>query len=56
MVYSGYRFVQGAAARGIPIACVNLGRTRGDELFTFKISASAADALSFLLAPATDAA
>lgn len=31
-VFSGYRFVRHAAARGIPIAIVNRGPTRGDEL------------------------
>ena len=29
-VYSGYRFVAGAARRGMPVAIVNLGGTRGD--------------------------
>jgi NAD-dependent SIR2 family protein deacetylase len=56
MVYSGYRFAQAAAATGKPIACVNLGRTRADELLTLKVSAPCATALSFLLSPATDAA
>src|SRR6202012_3543894 len=32
MVYSGYRFVQAAAKKGIPIAAVNRGRTHADEL------------------------
>lgn len=56
MVYSGYRFVQAAAARAMPIACVNLGRTRADELLTLKLSVPCATALSFLLEPVTDAA
>ena len=29
--WSGYRFVRAAAERGVPIALVNLGRTRADE-------------------------
>ncbi|VWX63126.1 NAD-dependent protein deacetylase [Burkholderiales bacterium 8X] len=37
MVYSGLRFVKRAAEIGIPIAAVNLGRTRGDEHFEFKV-------------------
>jgi NAD-dependent SIR2 family protein deacetylase len=31
-VYSGYRFVRGAAQSGQPIGIVNLGPTRGDDL------------------------
>jgi NAD-dependent SIR2 family protein deacetylase len=37
MVYSGFRFAQMAARRGIPIAAVNLGRTRADDLLTLKV-------------------
>ena len=36
-VFSGYRFVRHAAALGIPIAIINRGRTRGDDLATVKI-------------------
>ena len=49
MVYSGFRFVQAAAQRGIPIAAVNLGRTRADDLLTLKIEDRCEAALSFLL-------
>ena len=49
MVYSGYRFAAAAAGRGIPVAAVNLGRTRADELLQLKIAAPCASALSFLL-------
>jgi NAD-dependent SIR2 family protein deacetylase len=49
MVYSGFRFVQEAAGRGIPIAAVNIGRTRADDLLTLKIEDSCDTALSFLL-------
>jgi NAD-dependent SIR2 family protein deacetylase len=55
MVYSGYRFVQAAAAAGMPIAAVNLGRTRADALLTFKVSQHCSQALAFLL-QSTDAA
>ena len=37
MVYSGFRFVGQAHDAGLPIAIVNRGRTRGDELATLKI-------------------
>lgn len=49
MVYSGFRFVQAAARAGTPIAAINLGRTRGDGLLQFRISASCTEALGFLL-------
>lgn len=37
MVFSGFRFARHAAARGQPIACINRGRTRADDLFTLKV-------------------
>ena len=40
-VFSGYRFVRHAAARAIPVAIVNRGPTRGDELATVKVQAAA---------------
>jgi NAD-dependent SIR2 family protein deacetylase len=46
MVYSGYRFAQAAAHAGKPIAAVNLGRTRADELLTLKVSEPCALALA----------
>lgn len=49
MVYSGFRFAKAAAQRGIPIAAVNLGRTRADDLLTLKIEDRCEAALSFLL-------
>src|SRR4029453_4905171 len=36
MVYSGYRFVRAMADIGKPIAAINLGRTRADDLITVK--------------------
>ncbi|MCA1246550.1 NAD-dependent protein deacetylase [Massilia sp. MS-15] len=41
MVYSGFRFCRMAVAAGKPIAALNLGRTRADELLSLKIEASA---------------
>lgn len=49
MVYSGFRFAQAAAHRRIPIAAVNLGRTRADDLLTLKVEERCEAALSFLL-------
>ena len=49
MVYSGFRFARAAAQRGIPIAAVNLGRTRADDLLTLKVEDRCEAALSFLL-------
>lgn len=49
-VYSGRRFVQHAAVRGIPIAIVNQGPTRSDELAAVRIEGS----LSEVLTTATD--
>ena len=49
MVYSGFRFVQAAAKRHIPIAAVNLGRTRADDLLTLKVEERCESALAFLL-------
>jgi NAD-dependent SIR2 family protein deacetylase len=53
MVYSGFRFVYAAAKSGKPIAAINLGFTRADDLLELKIVEPCATALSFLLQPAT---
>lgn len=39
VVGSAYRLVRDAAARGLPVAAVNQGRTRADELLSFKVDA-----------------
>jgi NAD-dependent SIR2 family protein deacetylase len=49
MVYSGFRFVQMASRAGMPIAAVNLGRTRADELLALKVGQSCESALAYLL-------
>lgn len=36
-VFSGYRFVRAAAKAGKPVAIVNIGPTRGDDVATLKI-------------------
>ena len=40
MVYSGFRFCRLAQAAGKPIAALNLGRTRADDMLTLKLEAS----------------
>ena len=50
MVYSGFRFVQAAAASGKPIAAVNLGRTRADALFSLKVERQVGAALTAVAA------
>ena len=47
-VHSGYRFVRHAAARGIPIAIINRGRTRGDDVATVKIDNGCSPMLALL--------
>jgi NAD-dependent deacetylase sirtuin 4 len=49
-VYSGWRFVRGAAERGIPVAIVNIGRTRADEISRVRIAAPAGTLLPRLAA------
>lgn len=48
MVYSGYRFCMWAARAGMPIAAVNIGRTRADALLALKVEAPCGDALTAL--------
>jgi len=55
-VFSGYRFVRHAAALGRPIAIVNRGPTRGDDLATIKVEGGCSELLTLLaeeLSPAT---
>ncbi len=47
-VMSGLRFVRYAAKQGKPVAIVNRGRTRGDELATLTVDAGCADVLTAL--------
>jgi len=48
MVYSGFRFVQAAVAAGKPVAAVNLGRTRADDVLTLKVARPVGEALEAL--------
>ena len=47
-VFSGYRFVRHAASLGKPIAIVNRGPTRGDDLAAVKVDAGCSPILSLL--------
>jgi NAD-dependent SIR2 family protein deacetylase len=49
MVYSGFRFCRRAQAAGKPMAAINLGRTRADELLDIKIEESAERVLPLAL-------
>ncbi len=48
-VGSGYRIVLDAAARGIPIAVVNRGHSRGDAHATIRIDDDLCDVLPAVL-------
>lgn len=45
MVFSGFRFARHAGATGTPIAIVNQGRTRADDLAALRIDADCAELL-----------
>lgn len=47
-VFSGFRFVRHAAAADKPVAIVNRGPTRGDELATVKVDAGCSPILTLL--------
>lgn len=49
MVWSSFRLVRAAQQRGIPIAAVNRGRTRADDLLAFKLDAECGAVLSAAL-------
>jgi NAD-dependent SIR2 family protein deacetylase len=47
-VWSGFRFAKRAAERGLPLAIVNIGPTRADDLATLKIEQKCGDVLRAL--------
>lgn len=49
MVFSGFRFARHASARRKPIAIVNQGRTRADDMATLKVEQDCGTALSAAL-------
>jgi NAD-dependent SIR2 family protein deacetylase len=56
MVYSGYRFVRLAHDAGLPIALVNRGRTRADDLAELKIARDVGATLAAAVAAIGDRA
>lgn len=48
MVWSGFRFVRRAVDRKIPVAAINLGRTRADDLLDLKLEASCSETLAWV--------
>lgn len=51
MVFSGYRFAREAARLGKPMAAINLGRTRADDLLALKIERDCAETLQAMTSP-----
>jgi len=45
MVFSGFRFARAAARLGVPIAVVNRGKTRADELALFRLAGDVGEVL-----------
>lgn len=54
MVYSGFRFCRHAHQASYPLACINPGATRADELFTLKSEADCARELLGLVRALVD--
>lgn len=48
-VFSGFRFVRRAVERGMPVAIVNSGPTRGDDVAAIKMDAEAGETLRALV-------
>ncbi len=46
MVFSGFRFVKAAVTASKPVAAINLGRTRADDVISVKIAAPCGEALA----------
>lgn len=53
MVFSGFRFARAAARLRVPIAIVNRGKTRADELSTLKLSGNVGELLDGALRAAS---
>lgn len=52
MVFSGFRFVLEAERLRLPVAAVNLGRTRADDRLHLKVDADCGEALAEAVAAA----
>ncbi|MEO8033210.1 MAG: NAD-dependent protein deacetylase [Acidobacteriota bacterium] len=48
-VWSGFRFVKRARDRGLPIAIVNIGPTRGDDMATLKVEGRCGEVLTAMV-------
>jgi NAD-dependent SIR2 family protein deacetylase len=53
MVFSGFRFARAAARLGIPIAVVNRGKTRADELSALRVDGNVGELLEGALRAAS---
>lgn len=53
MVFSGFRFARAAARLGVPIAVVNQGRTRADELAALRVAGNVGEVLQAALQAAS---
>jgi NAD-dependent SIR2 family protein deacetylase len=53
MVFSGFRFARAAARMGVPIAVVNQGRTRADELAALRVAGNVGELLQGALRAAS---
>jgi NAD-dependent SIR2 family protein deacetylase len=49
MVFSGFRFARHARARGMPIAIINQGRTRADDMATLRVDGECETVLPMML-------
>lgn len=49
MLFSGFRFCRRAHEIGLPVAAINLGRTRADAMLALKIEAPCADTLDAMM-------
>lgn len=47
-VWSGFRFVRSACQKGIPVAAVNIGPTRADEMLAVKVEGRCSEVLARL--------
>ena len=50
MVFSGYRFCRYASQQGKPVACINPGKTRADDLYRLKIKGDCSEILGNVVA------
>lgn len=48
-VFSGYRFVRYAIGIGLPVAIINRGSTRGDDVATVKVDGGCSEMLTLLV-------